>query len=61
MTRLERQLSRLADAESRLHAEMAEKATDHEAVLELDSRLRALHDERAALEEQWLMAAEAAG
>jgi len=44
-----------------LHAEMAEKATDHEAVLELDSRLRALHDERAALEEQWLMAAEAAG
>jgi DNA repair exonuclease SbcCD ATPase subunit len=61
MTRLERQLSRLADAESRLHAEMAEKATDHEAVLELDSRLRALHDERAALEEQWLMAAEAVG
>ena len=39
---------------------MAEKATDHEAVLALDTRLRALHDERAALEEQWLEAAELA-
>jgi ATP-binding cassette subfamily F protein uup len=37
---------------------MAEKATDHEAVLELDTRLRALHDERERLEEEWLEAAE---
>ena len=61
MARLERQLSRLAAQEEKLHAQLAEKATDHEAVLELDSRLRALHDERAVLEEQWLDAAELAG
>jgi ATPase subunit of ABC transporter with duplicated ATPase domains len=58
LARLERQLSKLADAESRLHEQMAQRATDHEAVLELDTRLRALHDERAALEEEWLEAAE---
>ena len=61
LTRLERQLSRLADQEHRLHSEMAEKATDHEAVLELDTRLRALQDERLRIEEEWLEAAEVAG
>jgi ATPase subunit of ABC transporter with duplicated ATPase domains len=61
LTRLERQLSKLTAQEEKLHAEMAEKATDHEAVLALDTRLRALHDERAALEEQWLELAELAG
>ena len=40
---------------------MAQKATDHEAVLALDAQLRSLHDERAALEEQWLEAAEQTG
>jgi ATPase subunit of ABC transporter with duplicated ATPase domains len=61
LARLERQLSRLADAEHRLHTQLAERATDHEAVLELDARLRALHDERVRLEEEWLEAAEVAG
>jgi ATP-binding cassette subfamily F protein uup len=61
LARLERQLSKLADAESRLHEQMAQQATDHEAVLELDTRLRALHDERAAIEEQWLELADLAG
>jgi ATP-binding cassette subfamily F protein uup len=61
LARLERQLSRLADQEHKLHSEMAEKATDHEAVLELDARLRALQDERLRLEEEWLEAAELAG
>jgi ABC transport system ATP-binding/permease protein len=61
LTRLERQLSRLADQEVRLHAELAAKATDHHAVLELDARLRALQDEKARLEEEWLEAAELAG
>ncbi len=61
LTRLERQLSKLTAQEEKLHAEMAEKATDHEAVLALDTRLRALHDERAELEEQWLELAELAG
>jgi ATP-binding cassette subfamily F protein uup len=57
MARLERQLSRLAAQEEKLHAQLAEKATDHEAVLALDAELRGLHDERAAVEEQWLEAA----
>jgi ATPase subunit of ABC transporter with duplicated ATPase domains len=58
MARLERQLSRLGEREQRLHAEMAEKATDHQAVLRLDEQLRAVHAEREVLEEEWLLAAE---
>jgi septal ring factor EnvC (AmiA/AmiB activator) len=61
LARLERQLSRLADAEHKLHTQLAEKATDHEAVLELDAKLRALQDERMRLEEEWLEAAELTG
>ena len=61
MARLERQLSRLEDTEKRLHAELAENATDHLAVLRLDEQLRAVHAEREALEESWLAAAETAG
>jgi ATP-binding cassette subfamily F protein uup len=60
LARLERQLSKLSTQEEKLHARMAAQATDHEAVLALDAELRALHDERAALEEQWLEAAELA-
>ena len=47
LARLERQLSRLAAQEEKLHARMAEQATDHTAVLALDAELRQLHDERA--------------
>ncbi|MDQ1286535.1 MAG: transport system ATP-binding/permease protein [Actinomycetota bacterium] len=61
MARIERQLSRLAEAEQRLHTELAEKATDHEAVLRLDARLRQLRTEREALEEEWLSSAEIVG
>ena len=39
---------------------MAAAATDHERVLALDAELRALHDERATLEERWLELAETA-
>jgi ABC-type multidrug transport system ATPase subunit len=61
MARLERQLSRLSGLEEKLHAEMVAKATDHEAVLRLDEKLRAVHAEREALEEEWLTAAEITG
>ena len=61
MARLERQLSRIADTEAKVHAEMAVKATDHEAVLRLDARLRALAAERETLEEEWLAAADVLG
>jgi len=40
---------------------MAEHASDHEKVTELDVKLRALHDERDQLEAAWLVAAEITG
>ena len=61
MARLERQIARLGAQEQALHAELAAKATDHEVVLRLDQQLKNLHAERAALEEEWLVAAEIAG
>jgi ATPase subunit of ABC transporter with duplicated ATPase domains len=61
LARLERQLSKLAAQEEKLHARMAQQATDHEAVMALDAELRGLHDERARLEDEWLEAADLAG
>jgi ABC transport system ATP-binding/permease protein len=58
LVRLERTLSKLADKEERLHAQMAEHATDYAKVASLDADLRALHTEKAALEEEWLTLAE---
>jgi ATPase subunit of ABC transporter with duplicated ATPase domains len=58
LTRLERQLARLGEKEETLHAELAEHATDHEKVLELDARLRELTEQRAGLEQQWFSVAE---
>jgi hypothetical protein len=61
MARVERLLGKLQDAEAALHAEMAAKATDHEAVAALDASLRELHAQRDEAEAQWLEAAEIAG
>ena len=61
MARIERQLSRLAEREERIHAAMAEAATDHARVLELNGQLREVVDEREALELEWLEAAEVVG
>lgn len=58
--RIERRLARIAAAEERLHARMVEQATDHTAVLALDTQLRELAGERAQLEDDWLAAAETA-
>ncbi len=61
MSRIERQLARLARQEDELHAQMVAKASDHAAVLQLNDSLRALVDEREELELQWLVAAETVG
>jgi ATPase subunit of ABC transporter with duplicated ATPase domains len=61
MARVERLLGKLADSEAKLHAEMAAKATDHEAVAALDAQLRALHAQREQAESEWMAAAEIAG
>ncbi|HHU09877.1 MAG TPA: ABC-F family ATP-binding cassette domain-containing protein [Intrasporangiaceae bacterium] len=58
MARVEKQLARLGERESRLHAAMAEAAADHATVLELNRELREIVDEREVLELEWLEAAE---
>ena len=60
LNRIDRQLSKLAQAEEKLHAQMVAKATDHGAVLELNEKLRLIVDEREELELAWLEAAEIA-
>ncbi len=57
--RLERQMEKVEEKVAKLHAEMAQHAADYSRVAELDGALRALHDEKAALEEAWLAAMEA--
>jgi len=61
MARVEKQLARLAEREERVHAAMAEAATDHERVAELGRQLREVAEEREALELEWLEAAEVVG
>ena len=58
MARIERQLSRLAEREERIHAAMAESASDHTTVLDLNRELREVVDEREGLELEWLQAAD---
>lgn len=60
MTRIERQLSKLAAREEELHTQLAEAAADYVKAQELDTALRALQTERADLEEAWLNAADLA-
>ncbi|MDQ4008860.1 MAG: ABC-F family ATP-binding cassette domain-containing protein [Actinomycetota bacterium] len=60
VARIERRLAKLAEQEKRLHEQMAAQATDHEALVDLDARLRAVTDEKESLEEAWLAAAETA-
>jgi ATP-binding cassette subfamily F protein uup len=54
LTRVEREIGRLDQRETKLHAALAEKAADYAAVAELDGELRALQAEKAELEDRWL-------
>src|SRR5258708_5905876 len=54
LQRLERQIDRLSEREEKLHADLAANATDYAKLTELGDQLRALQDEKAALEERWL-------
>jgi ATP-binding cassette subfamily F protein uup len=60
LVRIERRLDKITSLEADLHAKLAEHASDHLRVAALDAELRALLDERAGLEEEWLTLAEAA-
>ncbi|GAB3490197.1 ABC-F family ATP-binding cassette domain-containing protein [Flexivirga lutea] len=60
MARIERTLGKLADQEEKLHAALVEAATDPVRATELDGQLRAIHTQRAELEERWLEVGEIA-
>ncbi|MHA6626976.1 ABC-F family ATP-binding cassette domain-containing protein [Pseudonocardia sichuanensis] len=58
--RLERRMETLAGKEERLHAQLAEAATDPARLMELDRELKAVVAERESVELDWLAAAELA-
>lgn len=58
LQKIERQLDRISEKESALHAEMAENATDFERIATLGAQLRELGTEREELEMRWLELAE---
>jgi ATP-binding cassette subfamily F protein uup len=59
LIRLERRIATLEKQEVQLHQQLAEHATDHERVLELDTRLREVAVEKDGAESAWLELAEA--
>jgi ABC transport system ATP-binding/permease protein len=58
LARLERQIARLADEQTRLEAELAASAADYARLIELGAQLRSVQEEKTGLEERWLEVAE---
>lgn len=58
LQKIERQLDKVSAKEAKLHAQIADHATDFEKVAELDAELRGLVGEREELELRWLELAE---
>jgi ATP-binding cassette subfamily F protein uup len=58
LQKIERQLDKVSEKETKLHARIAEHATDFAKVAELDAQLRELAGEREELELRWLELAE---
>ncbi|MGW0700972.1 ABC-F family ATP-binding cassette domain-containing protein [Streptomyces sp. NPDC002867] len=58
LQRIERQLDKISEKESKLHDHIADNATDFERVAKLDAELRELAGERDELEMRWLELAE---
>ncbi|MEV5329821.1 ABC-F family ATP-binding cassette domain-containing protein [Nonomuraea sp. NPDC052634] len=61
LNRLERQLDKLSDQEARLHAAMAEAASDYAKLGELDAQLREITAQKDAIEAEWLEVADRLG
>jgi ATP-binding cassette subfamily F protein uup len=57
LQRLERQIDRLGVREKELSEELAARASDYPALIELGGQLREVQAEKARLEEEWLAAA----
>jgi ABC transport system ATP-binding/permease protein len=60
LIRLERRIATLEREEAQLHEQLARHATDHERVLELDTRLREIGAAKDEAESAWLELAETA-
>jgi ATP-binding cassette subfamily F protein uup len=58
LQKIERQLDRVSEKETKLHDQIAANATDFGKVAELDAQLRDLAGEREELEMRWLELAE---
>ncbi|MYS28108.1 ABC transporter ATP-binding protein, partial [Streptomyces sp. SID7804] len=58
LQKIERQLDKISEKETKLHAAIAEHATDFAKVAELDAELRELAGRREELELTWLELAE---
>lgn len=54
LQRIERQLDKVSEKQKKLHAEMADNATNFELVAELDTKLRELDGQQEDLEGRWL-------
>jgi ATPase subunit of ABC transporter with duplicated ATPase domains len=54
LDRLDRQIARAGQRETKLHAELAANATDYEKLTELGAQLTAVEAEKSDLEERWL-------
>jgi ABC transport system ATP-binding/permease protein len=54
LDRLDRQIARAGERETKLHAELAANATDYARLTELGAQLTAVEAEKADLEERWL-------
>jgi ABC transport system ATP-binding/permease protein len=61
LQRLERQIDRLGAREKELTEELAARASDYAALIDLGAQLREVQAERERLEEEWLAVAEDAG
>ena len=61
LNRLERQLDKLTDQEARLHAAMAEAASDYAKLGSLDAQLREITAQKDTIEAEWLEAADRLG
>ncbi|UBU12442.1 ABC-F family ATP-binding cassette domain-containing protein [Nonomuraea gerenzanensis] len=61
LNRLERQLDKLSDQESRLHAAMADAASDYAKLGSLDAQLREITAQKDTIEAEWLEVADRLG
>ena len=54
LSRLERQLTAVAEQEAKLAGELAASASDYAALIDLGAQLRSVQADKASLEERWL-------